>query len=100
VEIVAAYRAGGAIPNCVNLATHTPATHQLVIRHADQVGVLAGVLDILREADINVETMQNIVFSGGHAACARISTVGELAAGTLARLAAAPHIFAVSQVKL
>jgi D-3-phosphoglycerate dehydrogenase len=100
VEIVAAYRAGGAIPNCVNLATHTPATHQLVIRHADQVGVLAGVLDILRQADINVETMQNIVFSGGHAACARISTVGELAAGTLARLAAAPHIFAVSQVKL
>jgi D-3-phosphoglycerate dehydrogenase / 2-oxoglutarate reductase len=31
VEIVAAYHAGSAIPNCVNLATRTPATHQLVI---------------------------------------------------------------------
>ncbi|MCE9631259.1 MAG: hydroxyacid dehydrogenase [Planctomycetia bacterium] len=100
VEIVAAYHAGSAIPNCVNLATRTPATHQLVIRHADKVGVLAGVLAILREADINVETMQNIIFSGGHAACARISTVGELADDTLARLAGSSHVFAVSQVKL
>jgi D-3-phosphoglycerate dehydrogenase len=100
VEIVAAYHAGSEIPNCVNLATQTPATHQLVIRHADKVGVLAGVLAILREANINVETMQNIVFSGGHAACARIFTVGELADDTLARLTKAEHIFAVSQVKL
>ena len=100
VEIVAAYNAGSGIPNCVNLATRTPATHQLVIRHADKVGVLAGVLAILREADINVETMQNIIFSGGHAACARIATVGELTADTLARLAGSSHVFAVSQVKL
>jgi D-3-phosphoglycerate dehydrogenase len=100
VEIVAGYHSGSGILNCVNLATQTPATHQLVIRHADRVGVLAGVLAILREANINVETMHNIVFSGGHAACARISTVGELADDTLARLTAAQHIFAVSQVKL
>jgi D-3-phosphoglycerate dehydrogenase len=100
VEIVAAYAAGGEIPNCVNLATRTPATHQLVIRHADRVGVLAGVLGVLREADINVETMENIVFSGGQAACARIATVGRLADDTLARVAAAPHVFAVSQVAL
>lgn len=100
VEIVAGYHSGSGIPNCVNLATQTPATHQLVIRHADRVGVLAGVLAILREANINVETMHNIVFSGGQAACARISTVGELADDTLARLTAAQHIFAVSQVKL
>lgn len=100
VEIVEAYHAGSAIPHCVNLALRTPATHQLVIRHADKVGVLASVLAILREVDINVETMQNIVFSGGHAACARIAIVGELPADTLARLAATQHIFAVSQVPL
>ena len=84
----------------MNLATRTPATHQLVIRHADRVGVLAGVLDVLREAEINVETMENIVFSGGQAACARIATVGRLTDDTLARIAASPHVFAVSQVAL
>jgi D-3-phosphoglycerate dehydrogenase len=100
VEIIAAYNNGSAIPNCVNLATRTPATHLLVIRHEDRVGVLAGVLGVLREANINVEDMQNIVFSGGKAACARISIVGELAEDTLHKLSAAAHIFAVSQVKV
>lgn len=100
VEIIAAYNNGSAIPNCVNLATRTPATHLLVIRHEDRVGVLAGVLGVLREANINVEDMQNIVFSGGKAACARISIVGELTEETLHKLSAAAHIFAVSQVKV
>ena len=99
VEIVEAYVAGSAIPNCVNLATRTPATHRLVIRHADRVGVLASILDVLREASINVEDMQNIVFSGGEAACARIAIVGELSAETLAKLAESAHIYAVSQVR-
>jgi D-3-phosphoglycerate dehydrogenase len=99
VEIVSAYKAGLAIPNCVNLASRTPATHLLVIRHADRVGVLAGVLGILRESNINVEDMQNIIFSGGQAACARISIVGELGTDTLEKLAASPDIFAASQVK-
>ncbi len=100
VEIVAAYKAGSAIPNCVNLATRTPATHMLVIRHEDRVGVLAGILDQLRIASINVEDMQNIIFSGGKAACARISIVGELPAEPLAALQGLAHIYAVAQVKL
>ena len=100
VEIVAAYKAGSAIPNCVNLATRTPATHMLVIRHEDRVGVLAGILDQLRLASINVEDMQNIIFSGGKAACARISIVGELPAEPLATLQGLAHIYAVAQVKL
>jgi D-3-phosphoglycerate dehydrogenase len=98
VRIVAAFAAGAPIPNCVNLATRTPATHLLVIRHADRVGVLAGVLGHLREAGINIEDMQNIVFSGGEAACARIGMVGALAPDALARLEAEPNLFSVSQV--
>lgn len=98
VRIVSAYRGGAAIPNVVNLATHTPATHLLVVRHADRVGVLAKVLGVLREAGVNVEDMQNIVFSGGQAACARIGTVGALAADALSRLESDSDIFSVSQV--
>ncbi len=98
LRIVQAYRDGSTIPNCVNLATRTPADHQLVVRHADRVGVLARVFGTLREADINIEDMQNIVFSGGHAACARIGIVGSLTADALSKLEADPDIFSVSQI--
>ncbi len=98
VRIVAAFTAGASIPNVVNLATRTPATYLLVVRHADRVGVLANVLGVLREAHINVQDMQNIVFSGGDAACARIGMVGALGADALARLESDPNVFSVSQV--
>lgn len=98
IRIVNAYRVGDAIPNVVNLATRTAATHLLVVRHADRVGVLAGVLGVLREVGVNVQDMQNIVFSGGQAACARIGTVGSLGEDALARLAAQPNVYSVSQV--
>lgn len=100
VRIVAAYKAGAPIPNCVNLATRTPATHLLVVRHADRIGVLAHVLGILREAGVNVEDMQNIIFSGGDAACARIATKGAVSPEALTRIQTDPHIFAASCVAI
>jgi len=98
VRIVAAYASGSPIPNCVNLATRTPATHLLVVRHADRVGVLAGILEVIREAHINIEDMQNIIFSGGEAACARIGLSGPLPAAALLRVEAGEHVLSVSQV--
>ncbi len=93
VRIVDAYARGRVIPNCVNLASENEATHLLVVRHADRVGVLATVLDLLRDAGHNVQEMQNIVFSGGEAACARIEIAGEPNAETLAKLNADPAVF-------
>ncbi|MFK7984742.1 MAG: NAD(P)-dependent oxidoreductase [Sandaracinaceae bacterium] len=86
VRIVDAYRRGEVIPNCVNLAQETEATHTLVVRHRDEVGVLARVLDVLGEASINVQEMSNIVFSGGEAACARIELAEAPNAATLAKI--------------
>ena len=48
----------------MNLCGRSPATHRLVVRHYDRVGVLAAVLDGLREEGINVEEMENAVFAG------------------------------------
>lgn len=96
VRIVSAYKRGRRIPNCVNLAQESPATHRLVVRHADRVGVLAGVLGALREAGHNVQEMQNIVFSGAEAAAARIEVVGEPAPETLRVIASREEVFAVS----
>jgi D-3-phosphoglycerate dehydrogenase len=93
VRIVDAYATGRVIPNCVNLASVSEATHTLVVRHADRVGVLATVLDLLRDAGHNVQEMQNIVFSGGEAACARIAIAGAPSAETLAKINADPAVF-------
>lgn len=93
-------RSGGA-PNCVNLAEKTPATHLLVVRHADEVGVLAGLLELLREAQINVQQMQNIIFSGDDgAACARIQVEGAPDDAFLAGCGAMKAIFDVKVVEL
>jgi D-3-phosphoglycerate dehydrogenase / 2-oxoglutarate reductase len=44
----------------------------LVVRHRDRPGVLAHVFDQLREANLNVQETENIVFDGAKAAIARI----------------------------
>jgi D-3-phosphoglycerate dehydrogenase len=72
VRIVAAFASTGEVPNAVNLANRTPATHLLTVRHRDRVGVLAHVFGVLKSAGINVEQTENVVFAGAEAACARI----------------------------
>ena len=73
VRIVREFKETGQVPNVVNLARQTPATHRLVVRHADRPGVLAGVLEALKAEHINVQEMENIVFDGAAAAVARIN---------------------------
>jgi D-3-phosphoglycerate dehydrogenase len=73
VRIVQQFKNTGQVPNVVNLAQQTPATHRLVVRHVDRPGVLAGVLDAIKSEQINVQEMENIVFEGAAAAVARIN---------------------------
>jgi D-3-phosphoglycerate dehydrogenase len=73
VRIVQQFKETGQVPNVVNLARKTPATHRLVVRHVDRPGVLAGVLDAIKSEQINVQEMENIVFDGAAAAVARIN---------------------------
>jgi D-3-phosphoglycerate dehydrogenase / 2-oxoglutarate reductase len=76
VRIVRSYKETGRVPNVVNLARRTPATHMLVVRHRDRPGVLAHVFDQLRRANLNVQETENIVFEGAEAAVARINLDG------------------------
>jgi D-3-phosphoglycerate dehydrogenase len=73
VRIIQTFKETGKVPNVVNLAQRTPATHMLVVRHLDRPGVLATVLDTLRAAEINVQEMENVVFAGAEAAIAYIN---------------------------
>ena len=72
VRIIKTFKETGKVPNVVNLAERTSATHLLVVRHRDRPGVLAHVFNELKAAQINVQEMENIVFSGAEAAIARI----------------------------
>ena len=76
VRIVRTFKETGRVPNVVNLARQTPATHMLVVRHRDRPGVLAHVFDQLRAAHLNVQETENIIFDGAHAAVARINLDG------------------------
>lgn len=76
VRVIRSYRETGKVPNVVNLARQTPATHMLVVRHRDKPGVLAHVFEYLRVAHLNVQETENIIFDGAHAAVARINLDG------------------------
>jgi D-3-phosphoglycerate dehydrogenase len=76
VRIIRTFKDTGKVPNVVNLAKQTPASHMLVVRHRDKPGVLAHVFEYLRVAQLNVQETENIIFEGAHAAVARINLDG------------------------
>jgi D-3-phosphoglycerate dehydrogenase len=101
VRIVKTFVETGRVPNVVNLATRTPATHMLVVRHRDKPGVLAHVFEQLRQAHLNVQETENIIFEGAHAAVARINLDGEPSPGTLSSIASGhEHVLDLQLVKL
>ncbi len=64
VRIVRAYKETGKPINAVNIQQKSAASCDLIVRHYNRVGVLAGVLDELRNEEINIEEMENIIFTG------------------------------------
>jgi D-3-phosphoglycerate dehydrogenase len=101
VRIVQSFKETGRVPNVVNLAQGTPATHTLVVRHQDRPGVLAHVLDAIRGANINVQEMENIIFEGSEAAVARINLEAAPSSETLERLRAGnPDILELSLLEI
>ncbi len=99
-RVVTTYADTGHVPNAVNMATQTPATHLLTVRHLDRVGVLAAVLDEMRLAGWNVQEMENLVFDGAKAACARIRFDGTPGEAVVQRIQAHPDVLAVTLLAL
>jgi D-3-phosphoglycerate dehydrogenase len=96
VRIVRVFLQTGKAPGVINLADRTPATRLLVVRHLNRPGVLAHVVGEIGRASINIENMENVVYQGGEAACARITLDAEPPAGVMAALASgSPHILSV-----
>ena len=101
VRIVREFKETGQVPNVVNLARKTPATHRLVVRHVDRPGVLAGVLDAIKSEQINVQEMENIVFEGAAAAVARINLDNAPSEAILNRIrSGSPDIIELNLIQL
>jgi D-3-phosphoglycerate dehydrogenase len=100
VRIVTAFKDTGRVPNVVNLAKKTPATHMLVVRHKDRPGVLAHVFEQLRAAHVNVQETENIIFDGAQAAVARINLDHAPDEATLAAVRQNPDVLDTQLVAL
>ncbi len=96
VRIVRVYRQTGRPAGSVNLCQKSPATHALTVRHLNQVGVLASVLDGLREENINVEEMENTIFDGAKAASCTLRLDASPTAQLLTQLETNDSILRVS----
>jgi D-3-phosphoglycerate dehydrogenase len=92
VAIVRHFSETGRALNVVNIQRKSPAQHSLVVRHYNQVGVLAGVLDELRAAGVNIEEMENVIFDGGRAANCSLKLDTRPAEETVERIRASEHV--------
>ncbi len=88
VRIISDFLVTGHVPNCVNVMEKTPAKYMVSVRHRDRVGVLADILRVIRDHGINIERMENIIFSGADGACANIQIDDALSPEQLKELAA------------
>lgn len=96
IRILRSYRETGEIPNVVNREVKSPAIRLLTVTHLNQPGVLARVLGALADEKINVEEMENMIYLGAKAACARIRLDAEPSSATLQSISSrCPEVIAM-----
>lgn len=96
VRIVREYKTTGMAPNVINVKKAEVASHLLVVRHLDRVGVLAGVLSVLKEEGVSVQEMENVILGGAKAAIAQIALDKEPSAGALLKMKRDPNVLDAS----
>ena len=100
VNIILQYINSGVIAHWVNRAKATDAHYQLVVKHYDKPGVLASILDVLREGDINIEEVENIIFDGGLVACCTMKLKAPATGGMLEAIRNNPNVISYSHVQI
>lgn len=98
IRIVRQFLNGAEIPNCVNLRKGSASEYGIIVRHEDRVGVLAAIFAVLKEHGCNVQEMQNQVFEGATAACAKIMLDSAASEEVCRRLESCDGVLHVSTV--
>jgi len=96
VRIVREYKLTGTVPNVVNISRAELATHLIVVRHLDKVGVLAHILSVLKDEGASVQEMENIILGGAKAAIAQITVDKEPSPEALQKIKRNPNVFDAS----
>ena len=94
VRIVREHLEHGRVPNCINIAEGSGAA-TVTVRHLNRPGVLAAICEVLSRGELNVEDMENIIFTGGAAASARLRVSAVPADALIAEIAARPNVLSV-----
>lgn len=100
INIIKHYAHSGVIDHWVNRAKITDAHFQLVVKHYDKPGVLAGVLDVIRSGNINIEEIENIIFEDGIAACCTMKLQSAISAELLKKIKENTNVISVSHVEI
>jgi D-3-phosphoglycerate dehydrogenase / 2-oxoglutarate reductase len=88
LHVLRAFLTKGEVPNVVNISASSWARYQVVVRHIEKTGALAHVLSVLKRHGIHVQELDNTVFEGGRAACAKIRVESRPSEGCLAEIMA------------
>ncbi|MCA1801920.1 MAG: hydroxyacid dehydrogenase [Rhodothermaceae bacterium] len=72
VDIISTFLKTGKVINWLNRSESTAAPWQLIVRHYDKPGVIAGIMNELKSIEINAEELENVIFEGQITACCSI----------------------------
>lgn len=100
INIIKHFVHSGVIEHWVNRAKKTDAHYQLVVKHYDKPGVLAAILDVIRQGNINIEEIENIIFEGGIAACCTMKLKAAVSADMLKTMRENQNVISVSHVEI
>ena len=98
IRIIKDYIESGIIAHWVNRAKISDSRYQLVIKHYDKPGVLASIVSVIREKDINIEEIENIIFDGGIVACCTMKLKNAATTEMIKQMNDNPNVLSVSHV--
>lgn len=90
----------GIIPHWVNKANVTDAQYQLAVKHYDKSGVLASILDVIRDGNINIEELENVIFEGGLVALCTMKLAEAATDEMLETIRNNPNVISVLHMKI
>ncbi|HEX2982175.1 MAG TPA: NAD(P)-dependent oxidoreductase [Ignavibacteriales bacterium] len=100
VNIIENFINSGLIAHWVNKAKVSDTHYQLVVKHVDRPGVLSSILTVLKDEDINIEEVENIIFDGGLVACCTLKLKKEVSPNSLKVIRENPNVLSLSHVAI
>lgn len=100
VKIINDYIESGVIAHWVNRAKREEPHFQLAIKHYDKPGVLASVFAVLKQEDLNVEEVENVIFDGGLVALCTMKLHKPVGTALLQQIRTIPEVMTLSHVEI